>query len=128
LETQPISSLPRLKTENPAGIRIDVTVSQPNENMVPIFTFTYMLDTIKFKEWVAAHKYTLPMIGYQMGLKLAIIDDLEKWDKTSFSFDEDGEEMFIPLMHSEVVFRVHRDLTHRTEWTVHVENPDPAAP
>jgi hypothetical protein len=46
------------------------------------------------------------------------------WDKAGFSFPgKDGQESFIPILHREVIFHIHRELFNQKEWIINYEDP-----
>lgn len=124
LSTQQITMETPLKTVTQFGLRIDITLNKPSEKSPMIYTFHYMLNTIKFKEWLESNKDLCHdyMAITSYGIKVIAIG-ADKWDKTSFSFDEDGNEIFLRLLDTETVFHVHRDLFNKVEWQVFMEDP-----
>ncbi len=80
-----------------------------------------MLDTLQFKEWLKTHEYLCegPLAFTVKGVSIMIPKGADAWDKAGFAIDGDnGEKIFIPLLHQEVIFAVHRDIHHGKEWIV----------
>ena len=76
-----------------------------------------------FKEWLKTHAYLCegPLSFQIKGVRIMIESGADKWDKAGFSIDDgDGRPMFIPLLHHEVEFTVHRDIHHNKEWVVNL--------
>ncbi|GAF87239.1 unnamed protein product [marine sediment metagenome] len=103
------------------GLRIDVTLEQINEETPVIMRFHYLLNTLQFKEWLQTHDYLCegPLSFEVRGIRIMVPAGADKWDKAGFSYnDEDGLPIFIPLLHEEVTFSIHRDVFRQKEWTI----------
>lgn len=119
-----------IKSETVYGLRIDVTITQIKEDKPLIFTYTYMLDTLKFKDWLGTIDYLTggPLAFTGKGIQFMVVGGAEKYDKSAFSIsDEYGEKVFLPLSHSEVQFIVRRDLFAGQEWEVSMVDSQIAA-
>jgi len=107
-----------------------VTIQEVKEDRPLIYTYTYMLNTLKFKEWLEAMGYLLegPLAFTARGIQVMVVGGAKKWDKSAFSIStEDGEKIFLPLISQEVRFTVHRDLFSGEEWDVLLEDSQIAA-
>lgn len=116
-----------IKNETVYGLRVDVTIEQIKEDKPLIYTYTYMLNTLKFKEWLESKEIVPlcegPFAFTGRGVQFMIYGGAAKWDKTAFSIeDENGEKCFLQLAKEEVRFIVHRDLFAGEEWDVLVED------
>lgn len=114
-----------IKDETPYGLRMDIAIEQIKEDKPLIYTCTYMLNTLKFKEWLEGMAYLCggPLAFTGWGIQFMILGGAAKWDKTAFSIeDENGEKCFLKLAHEEVKFVVHRDLFAGEEWDVLIED------
>lgn len=58
------------------------------------------------------------------GIEFTIPWGAEKWDKSGFAIDGDGERIWLPLLREEIVFNVHRDIFQGLEWEVFMEDPE----
>ena len=107
--------------QSPMGLQIDVALDQVHEDRPIIMNFSYMLDTLQFKEWLKTHNYLCegPLSFQIKGIRVMIEAGADKWDKSGFSIDDgDGYPIFIPLLHQAVEFHVHRDIHHQKEWII----------
>ena len=116
-----------IRNETTYGLRVDVTIEQIKEDKPLIYTYTYMLNTLKFKEWLESKEIVPlcegPFAFTGRGIQFMIYGGAAKWDKTAFSIeDENGEKCFLKLAHEEIRFIVHRDLFAGEEWDVLVED------
>lgn len=119
-----------IKSETAYGLRIDVSITQIKEDKPLIYTYTYMLDTLKFEDWLKTVDYLTggPLAFTGKGIQFMIVGGAEKADKSAFSIsDENGEKVFLPLLHQEVRFIVRRDLFAGQEWEVALEDSQIAA-
>lgn len=120
-----------IKNETIYGLRVDVTIKEVKEDKPLIYTYTYMLNTLKFKEWLENMTYLLegPLAFTAKGIQVMIVGGAKKWDKSAFSIStEEGEKIFLPLKDQEVKFVVHRDLFSGQEWDVLYEDIDEVIP
>lgn len=120
-----------IKNETIYGLRVDVTIKEVKEDKPLIYTYTYMLNTLKFKEWLENMTYLLegPLAFTAKGIQVMVVGGAKKWDKSAFSIStEEGEKIFLPLKDQEVKFVVHRDLFSGQEWDVLYEDIDEVIP
>jgi len=106
---------------SPTGMRIDVSLEQIHEEKPIIMRFCYMLDTLQFKEWLKTHEYLCegPLSFQIKGIRIMIPKGADNWDKAGFSCDDgNGQPIFLPLLHQEIIFSVHRDLFQQKEWVI----------
>jgi hypothetical protein len=130
LKTGSLVTGQEIKNETVYGLRIDVTIDQIHPDKPIIYTYTYMLNTLKFREWLESMSYLLegPLAFTARGIQVMIVGGAKKWDKSAFSInDEDGEKIFLPLLSQEVQFVVHRDLFAGQEWEVTLKDSQIAA-
>ena len=116
-----------IKSELPFGLRVDVLISQIQPDKPYTYQYIYSLDTLKFKEWLDENKYLCegPLAFTAKGIQVVIPGGANKWDKASFSIDdEEGDKMYLDLVSEEVVIYVHRDLFAGKEWEIHIEDAD----
>ncbi len=116
-----------IKSESPFGLRVDVNIEQIQPDKPLIYKYTYSLDTLKFKEWLAENKYLCegPLAFTAKGIQAVIPNGAAKWDKASFSIDdENGNQMYLNLLREEVVIHAHRDLFAGKEWEILIEETD----
>jgi len=104
-------------------MRIDVVINQIQEDKPLLYVYTYSLDNIKFKDWLASKEIAPlcegPFAFTSKGIQFMIVGGAEKWDKAAFSIDyEDCEKIFFHLAQESVVFHVHRELFAGKEWEV----------
>lgn len=119
-----------IKSETLYGLRVDVTIEKVQEDKPLIFTYTYMLDDLKFKEWLKTVDYLTggPLAFTGKGIQFMIVGGAKKYDKSAFSLsDENGEKVFLPLLQQEVQFIVRRDLFAGQEWEVSLVDSQIAA-
>jgi len=119
-----------IKSETIYGLRVDVTIKEIKEDKPLIYTYTYILNTLKFKEWLENMAYLCegPLAFTARGIQVMIVGGAEKWEKSAFSIStEDGEKIFLPLKNQEIQFVVHRDLFAGQEWDVLFEDGQIAA-
>jgi len=117
-----------IKNETPYGLRIDVTIQEIKADKPLIYTYNYMLNTLKFKEWLDSMEYLCegPLAFTARGIQVMIAGGAKKWDKSAFTIEnEDGDKMHLNLLHEEVKFVVHRDLFAGQEWEVLIEDAEP---
>jgi len=112
-----------IKFETAFGLRVDVTIECHKEDKPLIYTYTYSLDNLMFKDWVLAkekeHLCEGPLAFVSKGIQFMIVGGAAKWDKTAFSIDgEDSEKIFLQLLNKDAIFRVHRDLFAGQEWEI----------
>lgn len=112
-----------IKFETDFGFRVDVTIDQVKEDKPLIYIYTYSMDQLKFKEWVAEmekhHLCEGPLAFVCKGIQFMIVGGAAKWDKTAFSIDgKDNEKMFFQLLSEDIVMYVHRDLFAGKEWEI----------
>jgi hypothetical protein len=86
--------------------------------------YYYMLNTLQLKEWLKTHEYLCEgPLGFEVkGIRIMIPKGADAWDKAGFSIKgDDGEPIFLPLLHREIVFIVHRDM-YQKEWIAGIED------
>lgn len=119
-----------LVTNTPIGLRIDVTLEQKNENGPLIIKFVYMMDTLKFKEWVKSHTHLMEGYAAMFSVKGINIWCAGKasntngqvdWEQSAFCIgdkDQHGNSIYLKLLQKEVTFVVHRNPISKKEWNV----------
>jgi len=118
-----------ISSETQYGLRVDVTITQTAKDKPLIYTYTYMMDSVKFKRWLAENAYLCegPLAFLGKGIQIMIVGGAKKWDKSAFSIDGgeagypplfNNAKIFLPLLQQEVQFSVHRDLFSGEEWDV----------
>lgn len=122
-----------IKFETPFGLRVDVAIVQVKEDKPLIYTYTYSLDNLKFRDWVLEkekeHLCEGPLAFTCKGIQFMIAGGAAKWDKTAFSIDdEDQEKLFLQLIDEDVVFHAHRDLFAGQEWEILLVTPEENVP
>jgi hypothetical protein len=111
----------KIKSELPFGLRVDVVITRAQPDKPYTYTYTYSLDTLKFKEWLEENKYLCEgaLAFTAKGIQVVIPFGAVKWNKSSFSIDNDnGEQMYLDLLNEDVVIYVHRDLFAGKEWEI----------
>jgi hypothetical protein len=127
LSEKTITISQKIKSELPFGLRVDVVITQIQEDKPYNYTYTYSLDTLKFKEWLEQNKYLCegPLAFTAKGIQVVIPAGVNKWDKASFSIDDEaGDKLFLNMLYEDVVIYVHRDLFAGKEWEIHIEDAD----
>ena len=83
-----------------------------------------MLDVTKWKEWLKSHPDLTQGVLAFKSYGLGVVVNSGKWDKAGFFlYNEDGQEVSLPLLHGVVRFRVHRDLFTGKEFEAYIEDP-----
>jgi hypothetical protein len=116
-----------IKSEFPFGLRVDIVITRVQEDKPYTYRYTYSLNTLKFKEWLEENKYLCegPLAFTAKGIQVVIPGGANKWDKASFSIDDDdGDNQFLNMLDNDVVIYVHRDLFAGKEWEIHMEEAD----
>jgi hypothetical protein len=116
-----------IKSELPFGLRVDVVITQTQPDKPYTYKYTYSLNTLKFKEWLEENKYLCegPLAFTAKGIQVVIPAGADKWDKASFSIDDDrGDDQFLNMLDNDVVIYMHRDLFAGKEWEIHIEETD----
>ena len=116
-----------IKNETQYGLRIDVTIQEIKADKPLIYTYAYMLNTLKFKEWLEGVAYLCegPLAFTARGIQVMISGGAEKWDKSAFTIEnEAGDRILLDLLHEEIKFVVHRDLFAGEEWEVLIEDSE----
>lgn len=111
----------KISSSTPYGLIVEVNITQTAEDKPLIYTYTYMLDTVKFKAWLEEHAYLCegPLAWNARGIQVMAVGGAKKWDKSAFSVSTvDGTPIYLPLLRQEVTFSVHRDLFSGEEWEV----------
>ena len=114
-----------LRSDTKIGLRIEQTLEQPAGGGPLIISYIYILDTVKFKKWLEDHAYLCEgPLGFTVkGVRILLEAGAEKWDKAGFSIDNDGEPFFLNLLRNEEIFKVHRDMFNKKEWSITYHNP-----
>lgn len=116
-----------IKSEFPFGLRVDIVIERVQADKPYMYKYIYSLDSLKFKEWLDENKYLCegPLAFTAKGIQVVIPGGANKWDKASFSIDNDkGNQLFLNMLDEDVVIYVHRDLFAGKEWEIHVEESD----
>jgi len=116
-----------IKNETLYGLRVDVTIEQIKEDKPLIYTYAYILNTLKFQEWLESMSYLCegPLAFTARGIQVMISGGAKKWDKSAFTIENaDGDRIYLNLLHEEVKFVVHRDLFAGEEWEVLIEDSE----
>lgn len=114
-----------IKNETLYGLRVDVNIEQIKADKPLIYTYSYMLNTLKFQEWLESMAYLCegPLAFTARGIQVMISGGAKKWDKSAFTIeDKDGDRIYLNLLNEEVKFVVHRDLFAGEEWEVLIED------
>lgn len=114
-----------IKNETLYGLRVDVNIEQIKEDKPLIYTYAYMLNTLKFKEWLESIAYLCegPLAFSARGIQVMISGGAKKWDKSAFTIEnKDGDRICLNLLSEEAKFVVHRDLFAGEEWEVLIED------
>lgn len=117
----------KIKSELPFGLRVDVVITRVQPDKPYTYTYTYSLNTLKFKEWLEENKYLCegPLAFIAKGIQVVIPFGAVKWNKSSFSIDDDeGNHLFLNMLEEDIVIYVHRDLFAGKEWEIHIEEAD----
>jgi hypothetical protein len=113
-----------VKSEFPFGLRVDIVIERVQKDKPYTYQYIYSLDSLKFKEWLEENKYLCegPLAFTAKGIQVVIPAGVNKWDKASFSIDdENGDQMYLNILEEDVVIYVHRDLFAGKEWEIHIE-------
>jgi len=130
LLTQQITLQNTPSLETPIGLQIDLILEQTEGDGPLLIKLHYMLNTLKFREWLQEHKYICagPLSFDTQGLRVLVPKGADAWDKAGFSFnDQDGQPIFLPLLSREAIFHVHREIINKKEWIITYITPTIAA-
>lgn len=110
-----------IKSESEYGLRIDVAIEQIKDDKPLIYTYTYSLDTMRFREYLEEVKHLREgaLAFTAKGIQVVVPPGTTKWNKTSFSINDDkGDQLLLNLLNEDVVIHIHRDLFAGKEWEI----------
>lgn len=111
----------------PWGLRIDVSYTSPVPDKPMVFEYHYAVDDAKFREWLDGNSFLCdsgPLVFNSRGIQVAV-PAKDEWNLSMFSVDnEEGKPIPLPLLQTEVVFTLHRDIFNGKEWEVFIEFPE----
>ena len=102
------------------GLKVCGSMEQNGPEKPIIFTLKYIVDPLIFKKWLEdnSHLTEGPLVFVAKGIVITVPWGAEKYDKTGFSFDKEGDsKVWIHLLKEPgATFRVHRDVFSGKEW------------
>lgn len=118
-----ITPATNISMQTQMGLNVKVEYFQKDPEKPILFLFRYFMDMTALKRWMIANPELLegPLMVTQKGIEMFLLPG--KPDKTSFTVeDEHGHRISMSLANAESVFRVHREVIHRKEWVIALED------
>ncbi len=111
-----------IKSKTEYGLIVSGTMARSSPEKPIIFTLTYTVDPLTFKEWLKKNSHLTegPLCFIGRGIEITIPWGAEKYDKTGFSFDAENDskrKVWLHLLKEPgATFRIHRDVFSGREW------------